>query len=108
MLPVPHRRRDPIGRLIGIFVGPYTKNGPTVSGESPIGITVARDVALDLSAPPSCIVPGVSAMFRTAMPETTIQEDGDLHAGEDDVRCSGRPLDDPTMQTKSQAAAMQC
>ena len=63
------------------LVLPYTDHTPTEIGEILVGFSVSAQVPLDLPAPERGISYGTRVVLGTAMPETAIDEDGDLATG---------------------------
>lgn len=53
-----------------------------------VGVRIALNVGEDLRAPELLVRSRPRAMLWAAMPETTIHEDGNLGAPEDDIRPS--------------------
>jgi len=64
---------------------PYPDHAPAERGQLRIGSAITRHVGIQLVLPPGFVFPRGRAMFRTPMPETTV--DHDRHAGlrEEDV-----------------------
>ena len=68
-------RNDAFRSKLGIVVLPNTEDGPSCGRELCIGISVARNITFQLSAPPFAVGAGPGPMFGTTMPETAIHED---------------------------------
>jgi|SRR5579883_469313 hypothetical protein len=79
-----------IGCVVGVFVSPDTNNRPAQRPQSLVSVGVSRAVGLDLFAPKVRIAFGPRGVFRTAMPETAIDKDGNSGAGKDNIGNSAR------------------
>lgn len=76
---------DAFGGSIGVFVFPDADDLPASLVETGVCVGVAGDVALDLGSPEVRVLLSWAVMFWATVPEATVQEDGHLGAGEDDV-----------------------
>lgn len=73
------------GSLDRRLVTPDSQHGPSHLAQTLVGVRIASPIRFDL-LPPELRVPfGPSGMYRTAMPKTPIDENGDLEAGEGNV-----------------------
>lgn len=82
-----HECPDPVGRLLCRLVFPYPNGRPARVEEQRVGLAVARLVPFDLFGPVPAVRPMLPlAMVWATVPEATVHEDGDLRAGEHEIR----------------------
>ena len=60
------------------LVLPYTDHTPTEIGETLVGFSVSAQIPLDLPSPERGISYRTRVVLGTTMPETAVDEDGDL------------------------------
>ncbi len=79
------------GRVIHRCMSPETQYKPTALLESASSLRVASYVSLNLLSPERGIAFGPSAMFRTAVPKTSVEKNGNLLFRKGDIdSASGR------------------
>lgn len=78
-------RCDAKTRAMRLLVLPDPNDGPTHLGQTSIGVAVTCAICIKLLSPPGRVLSRPSAVFRTAVPEATIDEDHDALRREDDV-----------------------
>lgn len=79
---------DGVGDDVGEFdclVFPEADDGPSSVAELAIGVSVSGLVRFDLAAPPIGVVLWPGAVNRTAVPEATVDVDGDALAREYEI-----------------------
>lgn len=100
---LPHDGFDSAGCGLGRVVLPDADRVPARLLESTIGVPVPFGVCQDLFAPERRIVFRPRAVLRTAVPEASVHEYGDLGAWEYNVRLAAQAGDDATVQAEPQA-----
>lgn len=95
--------RDHIRRLMC----PGLHDSPACGFELVVSASIACLVSLDLCPPPRCVCLRPSAMFRTAVPETTVDVDSDTLTREQDVGPTTQRRDWPTVHIEAKSSAVQ-
>lgn len=90
-----------------VFVLPNSNYSPARLAQSPVGISISRDVCVDLGPPPCGVVLGAGAVDRAPVPEATVDEDRDARRGKGDVDCSARPLKRARMDAETQTSRVE-
>lgn len=98
---------DPIGSGPRLLVFPHPDDHPALLTKPPVGIAVPQPISLDLSAPEVRVCLWPSAMFGTAVPETTIDEHGEADGTEHDIRLAPQTGYRPPVDAVSQPAPME-
>lgn len=88
----------------GILVLPHSQHRPAEIPKSFVRAQVSCDVRIELGPPPLGVGPGWDAVLRAAMPEATVNEDGQADAGECDIRTTWQH---PHIDPKTHATSMQ-
>jgi hypothetical protein len=71
-----------------ILVLPDSHDLPALTSQCSISQTIPLDVPPQLGSPVPLVPCGLATVHRADMPEATIDEDGDLTPGKDDVRAN--------------------
>src|SRR4051794_9147798 len=79
---------------------------PVSSPQEPVRIAVPGDVGFELVGPPLRVRFGSRAMSRASVPETTVDEDRDAGACEDDVGATTHAGDDYAVDSVAQPQAV--
>src|SRR4051812_3963740 len=77
---------DPVRGGVGVLVLPNAHDLPTGLAQPSVSLSVPRDVALDLRAPPLGVVLRPCPVERTPMPKTPVDEDSHARPQEDKIR----------------------
>jgi hypothetical protein len=88
--PAPNYRLNAFSRIADMLVSPNADDAPTRSAETLIGICVPGSIGFDFFTPKLRVVFGPGSVFRAAMPEAAINEDGDFGARKNDVGDAAR------------------
>lgn len=86
LVPSVHRRTDGLGRDRGVLVFPDAYDLPPCLAELGVGVSVSFDVASKFRLPPLAVAFRNRSMDWTAVPETTIDENGNFGLGEHHIR----------------------
>jgi len=100
-------RFDGIGCHFRAFVFPYTNHGPANLFQLDIGIGISSPVGFDLLQPKLRIALGPARVFRTTMPETTIDEHRNFELGKSQISDPTRPFQHLVIDSISQSQPMQ-
>jgi hypothetical protein len=76
---------NPIGCLASIFMRPDPENHPAKSLQAVIRIRIPSSIGFDFVPPEAGIAFRPGGVFRTAVPETTVDEDCEAGPREDDI-----------------------
>lgn len=98
---------DDVRTLDGIVVFPEPEHGPTLFGESAVGVPVPVDVPPQFLAPPLLAGRGGRSVLRTRVPETTVDEDHEPGPGEDHVPAPAWHPREWMVHAEPQACSMQ-
>lgn len=79
---------DAAGRLHGVFVLPDTEAEPPGVRESTVRVAISLSVRLHLGRPEPGVGPRDRVVLRTPVPETSVEEDCDLHPAKHHVSSS--------------------
>lgn len=85
---------------------PDPQHRPSYIHQPAIGVTISTAIGFYLLLPETSIVFRPAGMLRAAMPETPINEDGQLLPREGDVGTPTWPLQDPIVHSILQASTM--
>jgi hypothetical protein len=80
---------------LGVLVLPEAQDRPPSIREKAIRFDVACAVPRHLVQPVAVVRRGHRVVFRAAMPEASVKEDGHLDAGEDEISGAPNPRDRP-------------
>jgi hypothetical protein len=76
---------DNVGDGDRILVLPRPDHAPSYLAQALVGLTVSRDITIELGAPPVGICLGSYGVLRTAVPEASVNEDGNQRSCEGDI-----------------------
>lgn len=96
------------GGSVWCFVFPEAQNDPTGLREYAAGVVVSSLVCLDLGPPPVLVGLWGCAVQGTAVPETSIDEDGNAHLDETDVCSSAKSRDWLLVDCIGEPESIQC
>lgn len=91
--------------LFRVFVLPDSKHRPMKLTQSTIGVYVPLDVRCEFLFPPVSVCSRSGSVFGAHVPETSIDEDGDLMTWENDVGTA--PLEHRIVDSIAEAASME-
>jgi hypothetical protein len=84
------------------------QDGPAEVAERRVVLAIALDIAPELLLPEGTIRGGQGRVLGALVPEAAIDEDGDLLAGERDVRAGcGPPVSNAMIYAESEPSAME-
>ena len=97
-----------VRRNTRIVVLPEPQHLPASFSELFIDSAIPSHVPIELVLPPFAIVLRNGAVLRTAVPEATVDEDGNLRGAEYDVWSTAHSRQDLSVDTKPQSLAVKC